>query len=99
MTGDENSYFYCDNPVVDRVEFDGRDVLEIGIGRGGFSFEYLGGANSVCGIDPESEAVTYMQRAWPLRFPNTPAEFSHGKIEELSLPRESFDICVFSRSF
>jgi ubiquinone/menaquinone biosynthesis C-methylase UbiE len=99
MTATDTSYFYCENPVVDQVSFQDRDVLEVGCGDGRFTFEYLTDARSVLGIDPDAEAIEELKSQWSSEFPKTAAEFRHAKIEDLTLPEASFDCVVFTRSF
>ena len=85
--------------VISRSNFDGKDVLEIGCGYGGFTFEYLTGANFLLGIDPDSEAIDYLKAQWADPLPDRSADFQVGNIVDFLLPRESFDIAIFSHSF
>ena len=99
MVASARSYFFCENPVVNQVDFDDKDVLEIGCGRGDFTFAYLKNAKSVLGVDPGAEAIKDLEARWSRTLQKTPADFRCGKIEDLALPEESFDRLVFSRSF
>ena len=99
MAASAQSYFFCENPVVNQVNFDDKDVLEVGCGRGDFTLAYLKNARSVLGVDPGAEAIRDLEARWSRTWQKASADFRCGKIEDLPLPEESFDCVVFSRSF
>jgi predicted RNA methylase len=86
-------------PFADQISFDGKDVLEVGSGSGGFTLKYLAGANSILAIDPDSEAMAELQAQWRAQSKdNAKINFLCESITDVSLPRNSFDIGIFSRS-
>jgi ubiquinone/menaquinone biosynthesis C-methylase UbiE len=99
MAASAQSYFFRENPVVNQVNFDDKDVLEIGCGQGDFTLAYLKNARSVLGVDPGAEAIEEIKARWSRTLQTASADFRCGKIEDLPLPDESFDCVVFSRSF
>ena len=99
MAASALSYFFCENPVVNQVDFDGRDLLEVGCRDGRFTFDYLSNARSLLGLDPDAKAIEDLETHWSRAFPKSSADFRCGKIEDFPLPKESFDCVVFTRSF
>ncbi len=88
-----------EDPVVSRISFAGKDVLEIGCGTGCFTLEYLTQANSILGIDTDSEAIDSLKAQWPGPLQNGLSDFRPGDIVDFPLVEETFDIAVFSHSF
>ncbi|MGD9317644.1 MAG: methyltransferase domain-containing protein [Anaerolineae bacterium] len=86
------------DPVLGRISFDGQDVLEIGSGSGAFTLEHLTRAKSLLCLDPESKAIEDLKAQWARSAQNTPLDARPGKIEDVALPEEAFDIAVFSHS-
>lgn len=86
------------DPVLGRINFDGRDVLEIGSGSGAFTLEHLTGARSLLCLDPESKAIEDLKAQWARSAQSTPLDARPGKIEDVALPEGAFDIAVFSHS-
>jgi SAM-dependent methyltransferase len=84
--------------VKDRIDFAGKDVLEIGCGSGGFTLEYLTECHSVLGIDLNPEAIERLRTEWP-RLGSSPVDFRVADIVSFPLPENAFDIAVFSHSF
>lgn len=99
MTGDSTLDSLYEDPVISSINFDGKDVLEIGCGTGGFTLEYLTRANSILGIDPASEAIDRLKAQWPRSLQNSLIDFRPANIVDFPLPRQAFDIAVFSHSF
>ena len=88
-----------EDPIISRIDFDDKDVLEVGCGTGGFTLRHLTGANSILGIDPDSEAIDYLKTR-RAEFPtNSRIDFLVGDIVDFPLPKESFDVAIFSHSF
>lgn len=87
------------SPVIGRINFAGRDVLEIGCGSGRFTLDYLTQAHSILGIDPDPEAIDRLREQWPRPLGGSPVDFCVGDVRDFSLPEEAFDIAVFSHSF
>lgn len=88
-----------EDPVISRINFAGKDVIEIGCGTGGFTLEYLKQANSILGIDLDSEAIDYLKAEWSKQLQNDRGDFRLGDIVDFLLPKEAFDIAIFSDSF
>ena len=88
-----------EDPVIDQIDFAGKDVLEIGCGTGSFTLEYLTQANSVLGIDRDIEAIDYLKAHWPKPLQDNLIDFRPGDVVDLQLSKEAFDIAVFSHSF
>lgn len=99
MTESLSSDDLYEEPVISRINFDGKDVLEIGCGTGRFTLGYLTRANSILGIDPDSKAIDCLKAQWPGSLKNGLIDFRPGNIVEFSLPKEAFDVVVFSHSF
>jgi predicted RNA methylase len=84
---------------IGHICFDGKDVLEIGSGYGDFTLTYLVGAGSLLCIEPDEEAVESLKldcATWPR--PGR-VRVLKGKIEDVTLPAEAFDVAVFCHSF
>jgi 16S rRNA A1518/A1519 N6-dimethyltransferase RsmA/KsgA/DIM1 with predicted DNA glycosylase/AP lyase activity len=85
--------------ILNQIDFDGKDVFEIGTGYGGFTLAHFRRANSILGIDTDREAVEYLENNWPFSQENDRVEFREGDVVELSLKGKEFDVVVFSNSF
>jgi ubiquinone/menaquinone biosynthesis C-methylase UbiE len=99
MTKETSLADQYEDPIISQVDFDDKDILEVGCGTGGFTLQHLTGASSILGIDRDSEAIDYLktQRA---KFPtNSRIDFLAGDIVDFPLPKEAFDVAVFSHSF
>jgi 2-polyprenyl-3-methyl-5-hydroxy-6-metoxy-1,4-benzoquinol methylase len=89
---------------VDRLELDtvrelvdvsGKRVLEMGCGRGRFTFLYADDAASVLGIDPMRDRIREARRARPASLAQR-VKFRVAKT--ITPPRRPFDIALFSWS-
>lgn len=87
------------DPVISKIDFDNKDIFEIGSGYGGFSLEHFLNAKSVYGIDTSRESVEYLEENWPISQYVQQFVFQEGNIVEISLEGKEFDIVVFSNSF
>jgi len=87
------------DPVISKIDFDNKDVFEIGSGYGSFSLEHFLSAKSVYGIDTSREAVEYLTANWPVSQENQQFLFQEGNIVEISLDEKEIDVVVFSNSF
>ena len=78
--------------VAGAMDLRGKDVLEVGCGRGGgasFIARYLGPA-SMIGVDISERAVRFCRR----RHPGERLKFERGEAERLPFPSASFDAVV-----
>ena len=87
------------DPVICKINFDNKDVFEIGSGFGGFSREHFLRAKSFYGIDTSHEAVEHLRKNWPISQEIQESCFEVGSIVDLSLEGKEFDCVVFSNSF
>jgi 2-polyprenyl-3-methyl-5-hydroxy-6-metoxy-1,4-benzoquinol methylase len=87
-----------EEPVIGRIDFSGKDVLEVGCGCGAFTLEHLGQANSILCIEPKNEAIECLKEQWVDLPQPIPFDARQAKIEDYPLPQESFDVVVFSSS-
>lgn len=78
--------------LVEFAEPDGKDVLEIGCGKGRITEMISGWAESYVAVDPDRAALDEAE----VRVPGV--SFVQGDGEELQFPAESFDVVVFSLS-
>ena len=99
MTKEQSFDEVYEDPVIDEIDFVGKDVLEIGCGDGGFTLDHLTQANSVLGIDPDAEAIERLKAQWPRPSRDSSVDFRAGDILSFPLPERAFDIAVFSHSF
>jgi 2-polyprenyl-3-methyl-5-hydroxy-6-metoxy-1,4-benzoquinol methylase len=99
MDGNLPSDSENEDPVINRNEFVGKDVIEIGCGAGAFTLEYLTQANSILGIDKDGEAIDSLKAEWFKQFQDDRGDFRLGDVVDFPLPKETFDIAVFSDSF
>ncbi len=78
--------------VAGAIDLQGKDVLEVGCGRGGgasFITRYLR-PRSMVGLDFSSKAVAFCRRHYPLEG----LSFTHGDAEDLPFASGSFDVVV-----
>ena len=87
------------DPVLSRISFAGKDVLEIGCGAGGFTLEHLKQAHSILGIDPDAESIETLKAEWSKFQLSTQVDFRQGDAIDFPLPAEAFDVAVFAKSF
>lgn len=99
MTEETSLAYQYKDPIISRVNFDDKDILEVGCGTGAFTLQHLTGASSILGIDRDSEAIDYL-KTQRTEFPtNSRVDFLAGDIVDFPLPKEAFDIAIFSHSF
>jgi len=87
------------NPIICLIDFDGKDIFEVGCGYGKFTLEHFQRAKSVFGIDSNPEAVEFLAENWPISREIGPFTFLEGNIVDICLHGKEFDIVVFSNSF
>jgi ubiquinone/menaquinone biosynthesis C-methylase UbiE len=78
--------------IAGAVDVRGKDVLEVGCGRGGgasYVMRYLG-PRSYLGLDITRKGVAFCQRHYHI----PGLRFMHGRAEALDLPSESFDVVI-----
>ena len=85
--------------IFDKDDFNGKDVLEVGSGRGSFTLEFLMDARSIFGIDTSNDAVEFMKNNWPGTQETSRVLFQEGNIVDIPLDGKEFDRVVFSNSF
>ena len=87
------------DPIIIDLDFDGKDVFEIGCGNGKTTFEHFQNAQYILGIDTNSEAIEYMKENWPVSQNDSQADFHVGNIIDFNMRGMRFDYVVFSKSF
>ena len=87
------------DPIICQIDFDGKDIFEVGCGYGKFTLEHFQHANSVFGIDTNPETVEYLEKSWPISQADGLFFFQEGNIADICLQGKEFDIVVFSNSF
>jgi ubiquinone/menaquinone biosynthesis C-methylase UbiE len=88
----ERSFIQLYHHVIADVPMRGKDLIEIGCGRGG-GCSYLGRylqPRTVCGVDLSENAVLFCRK----RHPVSAVRFVVGDSEKLPFPDESFDAAV-----
>ena len=88
-----------DLPLIDRRNFKGKDVVEIGCGYGDFTLNHLVEVKSILAIDPNVEAIIELSSQWSKSHKGNSFDFQVGDIKEIQLQDEVFDIAVFAHSF
>jgi ubiquinone/menaquinone biosynthesis C-methylase UbiE len=81
----------------DLIDFDGKDVVEIGCGDGRMTWRYAGLARSVLGIDPNDERVTQASESTPALLKPV-VTFRAGDVTSVGLPAKGFDVAILSWS-
>ena len=79
------------------VDFQGKDVLEIGCGDGRLTWRYADLASSVLGIDPKEGKIALAEERTPEHLRST-VKFQIADIATLAPPEAAFDIAIFSWS-
>ncbi len=87
------------HPIISRIEFDNKDILEIGCGSGGFTLDHLLHAKSILGLDKNSDSINSLKKQWPEYHEGSPFVFQVGDIINFPLDKKEFDIAIFSYSF
>jgi ubiquinone/menaquinone biosynthesis C-methylase UbiE len=85
--------------LIQQIDIKGKDVLEVGCGEGGFTFEHLTTAGSILGIDPKASSIEAIQREASKHLDASRAVFRVADIKTVALPDEAFDVVVFANSF
>ena len=87
------------DPAINKIDFDKKDILEIGCGYGSFTLEHLTRAKSIPGIDTNNDAIECLRKQWSTSHEDGQFIFQVGDIVDISLQDEDFDVAVFSNSF
>ena len=96
---DKFLYLNLEAPLADQISFEGKDVLEVGSGSGGFTLKYLAGARYILAVDPDNEAMAELEAQWQAQtMHRAKIKFVCESITDVSLAENSFDIGIFSRS-
>ena len=88
--------FYA-QPIWDADQFQRKKILEIGSGEGYVTTTYLTEAESILAIDKNQEYLDELQKDWPERDSAT-LNILHGDIKIIDLPKNTFDVAIFSSS-
>ncbi len=95
LNENDESYRYCIqlyNHVTSAIDLDGKDVLEVGCGRGGgasFIMRYLA-PNSMVGVDITNNAIKFCKQYYEIEG----LYFVLGNAENLLLDDNSFDVVI-----
>jgi ubiquinone/menaquinone biosynthesis C-methylase UbiE len=81
----------------DLVEFDDKDVLEIGCGDGRLTWRYADRAASVLALDPKEDEIRLARQRTPEAV-SSRVTFQVGDITAIDLPAAAFDVAVLSWS-
>ena len=79
------------------VDFQGKDILEIGCGDGRLTWRYADRAASVLAIDPKEGKITLAREHIPEHLRSS-VTFQIGDIATLDPPEAAFDIAILSWS-
>ncbi len=79
------------------VDFDGKDILEIGCGDGRMTWRYAQRARSVLALDPKAERIEQGIASTPEAL-RPIVTFRVANIADVSLPGEAFDVAILSWS-
>ena len=79
------------------IDFTGKDVLEIGCGDGRMTWRFASSPRSVLALDPVAPSIAEAQ-AIATAHPRSNVRFQVADITTVLLPREAFDVAVFSWS-
>jgi len=79
------------------VDFQGKDILEIGCGDGRLTWRYADQAASVLAIDPKENKIALARERTPEHLRSS-VEFQVADIATLAPPEAAFDIAIFSWS-
>jgi ubiquinone/menaquinone biosynthesis C-methylase UbiE len=79
------------------IDFNEKDVLEVGCGDGRLTWRYAARARSVLALDPNAERVEQASASTPAALQPV-VEFRVADIVQASLPAEAFDVVVLSWS-
>ena len=85
--------------VIKRIDFENKDIFEIGCGCGDFTCKYLSKAKSILGIDTDKDKIECLAKKWPTGQKDGHFTFQVGDIIDFSPMDQAFDIVIFSRSF
>ena len=79
--------------LLDLLNFDNKEIIDIGFGTGWLEEKYLLSAKSILALDKNAEAVEQMQRCWPVDAPT--ANFLIADIITYNPQPSSADIALF----
>jgi ubiquinone/menaquinone biosynthesis C-methylase UbiE len=84
------------NHLITACHLPGKNILEIGCGKGTLTWQYAGLAWNVVGIDPAAADILQAKTDAPASPSNT--SFVRAKGEALPFPPGSFDVVLFASS-
>ncbi|MBN4064482.1 class I SAM-dependent methyltransferase [Dehalococcoides mccartyi] len=79
------------------VNFDEKDVFEVGCGEGRMTWLYADSAASVLAFDPDEDAINEARQQTPESLQNT-AEFRVADMLSVDLKKESYDVGILAWS-
>ncbi len=81
----------------DLVDFNGRDVFEVGCGEGRMTWLYADAAASVLGFDPDDDAISEAQRQTPEHLAGK-VEFRVDDMMGVKLDEDAYDAGILAWS-
>jgi 16S rRNA A1518/A1519 N6-dimethyltransferase RsmA/KsgA/DIM1 with predicted DNA glycosylase/AP lyase activity len=89
-----------ENPLLYTLPFDGKRVIEIGSGAGGFTLLHLTRAGEVVCVEKDPDANQLLAEDWQAEGHPAWLTFTPRSVEELDTAEiGQFDFAVFSNSF
>ena len=79
------------------IDFQGKDILEIGCGDGRLTWRYADRAASILAIDPKENKIALAREHTPEHLRSS-IEFQIADITTLAPPEAAFDLAIFSWS-
>ena len=81
----------------DLVDFNDRDIFEVGCGEGRMTWLYADAAASVLGFDPDDEAIAEAREQTPAHLGNR-VEFRVADMVDIELDEDSRDVGILAWS-
>jgi ubiquinone/menaquinone biosynthesis C-methylase UbiE len=83
--------------IHDLIDFAGKEVLEIGCGKGRMTWRYAESAKSVLTIDPYEDTIAIAREDTPRKLSSRVAFMAAG-ITDIALAENAFDVAILSWS-